>query len=75
MEDFDFEHARGLTRDLIAHLGGQDFVAAKDNVLNRPGFSQAWIHNHARVSFSGVPDDRLINGISRLGHLLHTALT
>jgi len=32
-------------------------------------------HNHARVSFSGVPDDRLINGISRLGDLLHTALT
>ncbi len=55
LEDFDFEHARGLKRDLIAHLGGQDFVAAKDNVLNRPGFSQAWIHNHARVSFPGCP--------------------
>ncbi len=33
MEDFDFEHARGLKRDLIAHLGTLDFIAAKDNVL------------------------------------------
>jgi DNA replication protein DnaC len=33
LEDFDFDHARSLKRDLIAHLGGLDFVAAKDNVL------------------------------------------
>ncbi len=33
LEDFDFEHARGLKRDLIAHLGTLDFIAAKDNVL------------------------------------------
>jgi DNA replication protein DnaC len=33
LEDFDFDHARGLKRDLIAHLGGLDFVTAKDNVL------------------------------------------
>ncbi len=31
-------------------------------------------HNHARVSFSGMPDDRLTAGITRLGELLHTAL-
>jgi DNA replication protein DnaC len=33
LEDFDFDHARGLKRDLIAHLGTLDFVAAKDNVI------------------------------------------
>jgi 2-aminoadipate transaminase len=27
--------------------------------------------NHARLSFSGVPDDRLVHGISELGRLLH----
>jgi DNA replication protein DnaC len=39
IEDFDFEHARGLKRDLIAHLGTLDFVTAKDNVvfLGPPG--------------------------------------
>jgi DNA replication protein DnaC len=33
LEEFDFDHARGLKRDLIAHLGTLDFVTAKDNVL------------------------------------------
>src|SRR5207237_6446409 len=33
LEEFDFDHARGLRRDLIAHLGTLDFVTAKDNVL------------------------------------------
>ncbi len=33
LEEFDFDHARGLKRDLIAHLGTLDFVAAKENVL------------------------------------------
>src|ERR1700742_4512646 len=39
LEEFDFDHARGLTRDLIAHLGTLDFVTAKDNVvfLGPPG--------------------------------------
>ncbi len=27
--------------------------------------------NHARLSFSGVPDDRLVHGIAELGRLLH----
>jgi 2-aminoadipate transaminase len=31
-------------------------------------------HNHARVSFSGVPDERLIEGINRFGALLHEEL-
>jgi len=39
LEEFDFDHARGLKRELIAHLGTLDFVAAKDNVvfLGPPG--------------------------------------
>jgi DNA replication protein DnaC len=39
LEEFDFEHARGLRRDVIAHLGTLDFVTAKDNVvfLGPPG--------------------------------------
>jgi DNA replication protein DnaC len=39
LEEFDFDHARGLNRDLIAHLGTLDFVAARDNVvfLGPPG--------------------------------------
>jgi DNA replication protein DnaC len=39
LEEFDFDHARGLRRDVIAHLGTLDFVAAKDNVvfLGPPG--------------------------------------
>jgi DNA replication protein DnaC len=39
LEEFDFDHARGLKRDLVAHLGTLDFVAARDNVvfLGPPG--------------------------------------
>jgi DNA replication protein DnaC len=39
LEEFDFEHARSLKRDVIAHLGTLDFVTAKDNVvfLGPPG--------------------------------------
>jgi DNA replication protein DnaC len=33
LEEFDYEHARGLKRDTIAHLGTLDFVTAKDNVV------------------------------------------
>jgi DNA replication protein DnaC len=33
LEEFDYEHARGLKRDTIAHLATLDFVTAKDNVL------------------------------------------
>jgi hypothetical protein len=38
-EEFDFDHARGLKRDLIAHLGPLDFVTGRENVvfLGRPG--------------------------------------
>src|SRR5579863_1934999 len=39
LEEFDFDHARGLKRDLIAHLGTLDFVTAKENIvfLGPPG--------------------------------------
>jgi DNA replication protein DnaC len=39
LEEFDFEHARGLKRDVIAHLGTLDFVAGKENAvfLGPPG--------------------------------------
>ena len=33
LEEFDFDHARGLKRDVIAHLGTPDFAAARDNVI------------------------------------------
>ncbi|HEY1703278.1 MAG TPA: IS21-like element helper ATPase IstB [Trebonia sp.] len=33
LEEFDYDHARGLKRDLIAHLGTLDFVTGKENVL------------------------------------------
>jgi DNA replication protein DnaC len=33
LEEFDFDHARGLKRDQIAHLGTLDFVTAKENVI------------------------------------------
>ena len=33
LEEFDFDHARGLRRDLIAHLGTLDFVTGKENVI------------------------------------------
>jgi DNA replication protein DnaC len=39
LEEFDYEHARGLKRDTIAHLGTLDFITARDNVvfLGPPG--------------------------------------
>jgi DNA replication protein DnaC len=39
LEEFDFDHARGLRRDLIAHLGTLDFVTARENAvfLGPPG--------------------------------------
>ena len=39
LEEFDFDHARSLKRDLVAHLGTLDFVVARENVvfLGPPG--------------------------------------
>jgi DNA replication protein DnaC len=33
LEDFDYDHARGLRREVIAHLGTLDFVTGKENVI------------------------------------------
>src|ERR1700749_2460335 len=33
LEEFDFDHARGLKREVIALLGTLDFPAAKENVI------------------------------------------
>jgi DNA replication protein DnaC len=39
LEDFDFDHQRSIRREVVAHLGALDFVAAKENVvfLGPPG--------------------------------------
>ncbi|WP_279483426.1 IS21-like element helper ATPase IstB [Actinomadura sp. GC306] len=39
LEDFDFDHQRSARREVIAHLGTLDFVAARENVvfLGPPG--------------------------------------
>ena len=39
LEEFDFDHARSLKRDQIAHLGTLDFVTGRENVvfLGPPG--------------------------------------
>jgi DNA replication protein DnaC len=39
LEEFDYDHARSLKRDLVAHLGTLDFVTARENVvvLGPPG--------------------------------------
>ena len=39
LEEFDFDHARSLKREVIAHLGTLDFVTARENVvfLGPPG--------------------------------------
>ena len=39
VEEFDFDHARGLKREQLAHLGTLDFVTARENVvfLGPPG--------------------------------------
>ena len=54
LEEFDFDHARGLKRDLIAHLGTLDFVAGKENVifLGRPGTGNPF---GDRASHPGLP--------------------
>jgi DNA replication protein DnaC len=39
LEEFDFDHARGLKRETIAHLGTLDFITGRENVvfLGPPG--------------------------------------
>lgn len=39
LDEFDYDYARGLKRETIAHLGTLDFITAKDNIvfLGPPG--------------------------------------
>ena len=55
LEEFDFDHARGLRRDVIAHLGTLDFVAARDNVifLGPPGTGKT--HLAIGLAIRGLP--------------------
>jgi len=60
LEEFDFDHARGLKRDTVAHLGTLDFVTAKDNVvlLGPPGTgkthceTRGWVLTRVRTAES-----------------------
>jgi DNA replication protein DnaC len=46
LEEFDFDHARALKRDTIAHLGTLDFVTARENVVFLgPAVIRGWILN------------------------------
>ena len=64
LEEFDFDHARGLKREVIAHLGTLDFVTARDNVVSwdhpapaRPTWPSAWRSGPARpgTGFTSPP--------------------
>ncbi|WP_163761723.1 IS21-like element helper ATPase IstB [Mycobacterium paragordonae] len=61
LEEFDFEHARGLKRDVIAHLGTLDFVTAKDNVvfLGPPGTGKPTWRPASRSALA-KPDHRVM---------------
>jgi hypothetical protein len=64
LEEFDFDHARGLKHDVIAHLGTLDFTTARDNVCSSgrpaPGrtpsrrrlarHNQVWQHKYQESS-------------------------
>ena len=58
-----FDAARFMAHDLlpeakVAYVPGATFFPVDEEP------------NHARLSFSGVPDDRLVRGITELGRLL-----
>ncbi len=55
----------------------RDVLIPRCGVIVVPGapfFPERPEPNHARMSFSGVPDDRLIDGVQAMGALLHEAL-
>jgi DNA replication protein DnaC len=51
LEEFDFDHARGLKREVVAHLGTLDFVTARENVvfLGPPGTGKT----HCETGWAG----------------------
>jgi DNA replication protein DnaC len=77
IEEFDFDHARGLKRDLIAHLATLDFVAGKENVIflgplgtGKPTWLSGWrsaaaIRAATRASFT-MPDGVQVDPIAFL---------
>ena len=55
----------------------RDLLIPRAGVIVVPGapfFAVRPESNHARMSFSGVPDDRIVAGVSAMGALLHEAL-
>lgn len=55
----------------------RDVLIPRSGVIVVPGapfFSERPEAHHARMSFSGVPDDRLVDGVRAMGRLLHEAL-
>jgi DNA replication protein DnaC len=68
IEEFDFDHARGLKRDLIAHLATLDFVAGKENVIflgppgtGKPTWRSGWRSAAAKPAI-GCYSPPLANG-------------
>ena len=56
----------------------RDVLIPRSGVIVVPGtpfFSERPEANHARMSFSGVPDERLVAGVRSMGELLTEALT
>ncbi|ADU50075.1 PLP-dependent aminotransferase family protein [Intrasporangium calvum] len=56
----------------------RDLLIPRAGVIVVPGapfFAVQPESNHARMSFSGVPDDRIVAGVSAMGALLHEALS
>jgi DNA replication protein DnaC len=55
LEEFDFDHARGLKRDLVAHLGTLDFITGKENVIFLGPSGNGEDASGHRVSHSRLP--------------------
>ena len=67
LEEFDFDHARGLKREAIAHLGTLDFVTARENVvfLGPPGTGKS--HLATGLAIRACQAGRLQAELARLG--------
>jgi DNA replication protein DnaC len=78
LAEFDFDHARGLKRDVIAHLGTLDFVTAKENVvfLGPPGTGKTHLAIglaiRARQAGHRVRFATAAEGVARLAEAHHT---
>jgi 2-aminoadipate transaminase len=83
-EGITWTRARGGLFTWVTFPEGLDMAAFQHDVLipragvivvpGGPFFAGQAESNHARMSFSGVPDDRLVAGVSAMGILLHDAL-